>query len=128
LEGKKLRNNKWYCTAESKRWTDEDAIMNCSCPPTPIDYRCEDGCFPLSASCVTISNPDSLLIRRFRPPDFSPPRIFRPQRENGCYEDFSPPRTFRPSRLKPDTSTGGFFGPSVSNLLSSMTCSSSWSH
>jgi hypothetical protein len=25
-----------------------------------IDYRCEDGCFPVSASCVTISNPDSL--------------------------------------------------------------------
>ncbi len=26
----------------------------------PIDYRCEDGRFPVSASCVTISNPDSL--------------------------------------------------------------------
>jgi hypothetical protein len=25
-----------------------------------IDYRCEDGRFPVSASCVTISNPDSL--------------------------------------------------------------------
>ncbi len=25
-----------------------------------IDYRCEDGCFPVSASCLTISNPDSL--------------------------------------------------------------------
>jgi hypothetical protein len=25
-----------------------------------IDYRCEDGCFPVYTSCVTISNPDSL--------------------------------------------------------------------
>ncbi len=25
-----------------------------------IDYRCEDGRFPVSASCVTIANPDSL--------------------------------------------------------------------
>jgi hypothetical protein len=25
-----------------------------------IDYRCEDGRFLVSASCVTISNPDSL--------------------------------------------------------------------
>jgi hypothetical protein len=25
-----------------------------------IDYKCEDGRFPLSASCVTILNPDSL--------------------------------------------------------------------
>jgi hypothetical protein len=25
-----------------------------------IDYRCEDGRFPVSGSCVTISNPDSL--------------------------------------------------------------------
>ncbi len=25
-----------------------------------MDYRCEDGRFPMSASCVTISNPDSL--------------------------------------------------------------------
>ncbi len=24
------------------------------------DYRCEDGSFPVSASCVTISNPNSL--------------------------------------------------------------------
>jgi hypothetical protein len=23
-----------------------------------MDYRCEDGCFPVSASCVTISNPN----------------------------------------------------------------------
>ncbi len=63
----------------------------------------------------------------FAPLDFSPPRIFRPQHKNGRYEDFStpqifrpppfrPPRTIRPSHLKPDTSTGGFFGPSVSNL------------
>ncbi len=43
-----------------------------------------------------------IRIRRFRPPDFSPPldfsspRIFRPQHENGCYEDFSPPRIFCP--------------------------------
>jgi hypothetical protein len=26
----------------------------------PIDWRCEDGRFPVSASCVTIPNPDSL--------------------------------------------------------------------
>jgi hypothetical protein len=25
-----------------------------------VDYRCEDGKFPVSASCVPISNPDSL--------------------------------------------------------------------
>jgi hypothetical protein len=25
-----------------------------------VDYRCEDGCSPVSASCVTLSNPDSL--------------------------------------------------------------------
>jgi hypothetical protein len=35
----------------------------------------------------------------FAPLDFSPPRIFRPQRENVCYEDFSTPRIFRPSRI-----------------------------
>jgi hypothetical protein len=28
-----------------------------------IDYRCEDGQFPVSTSCVTISNPDSLSRR-----------------------------------------------------------------
>jgi hypothetical protein len=27
---------------------------------TTIDYYSEDGCFAVSASCVTISNPDSL--------------------------------------------------------------------
>jgi hypothetical protein len=31
------------------------------CSVSSIDYRCEDGRFPVSAPCVTISNPESLF-------------------------------------------------------------------
>ncbi len=54
--------NYWPLANVLQKWP---VLLLCSSNDTqvaacPVDYRCKDGRFPVSASCVTMSNPDSL--------------------------------------------------------------------
>jgi hypothetical protein len=61
----KARNKKANKKSRGERQSQdsEDAVTDAEVQytnPKPIDYRCEDGRFPVSGSCLTISNPDLL--------------------------------------------------------------------